>query len=213
MKVFILIFSAMLSLGCKAEQAINKPGSIRPGEAHEHISPSKGRGTKKGLTLFLSTTKKELSASEPVEVVLSIENHDETYWAFFPVFAPEGQSPEDHPLAELSFLVVHESGDRIPWSGQYESLREPPPLCSAEILMPLAFCGSHIDLTEGKFSYALRKPGLYKIKARLRLYQTPWVKNRLQLLKVDPAELPYDLRRIFDGVLESNEVEIKLQAQ
>lgn len=213
MKLIALVFSALLVLGCNAERAANNPEKVRSGGMQEHGPHSSGRNDEKGLSLYLAAAKRTFSNGEPVEVIFSIENHDKIYWAFFPTFSPEGQSSESGPVAELSFLILHESGIQIPWTGQYEGLREPPPLCAAEILMPSAFCGSHVSLTEGVFAHALREPGLYKVKARLRLYQTAWMKSRLQQTRVDPAELPYDARRVFDGVLESNEIEIKLQPQ
>jgi hypothetical protein len=172
---------------------------------HDSENPSS-----RGLSVRLEMPSEVPAIDKPIVAVLVIENRDDFYWTFFPAYAPKGHVPEDYPVAELEFLIRNDVGSYLEWNGNYEGLREPPSLCSALILMPGSFVGYRISMTEGDFSYQLIDPGTYRVKARLRFDQSSWVETMMKQRKSNSADIPYDTRRVFNGVLESNEVSVTI---
>jgi hypothetical protein len=76
--------------------------------------------------------------------------------------------------------------------------------------MPGSFIGFRVSLTQGEFAHAFAEPGTYRIRAHLRLDQTTWVTERMRAIDPDRTELFYDVGRVYNGVLESNEVTIRI---
>jgi hypothetical protein len=191
------------------------------GQKEEHRQTLKKRKTnyvaterrefpREGLNLELAMTRNVYNINEDIEVSVAIQNYDQLYWGIFPVFAPEGQSPANHPDVELSLHITDEAGTEIPYSGQYEGLREPPPL---QAIFPLAgscFYGQRVSLKKGEFAYAITNPGVYRIRARLRHFAQQWVKQRLVSEPYAANHIIYEASRVFDGTLESNEVIFKV---
>lgn len=200
-----LLLSGVLWLpSCGARHEIErKDEQGQPAVVTESFHDSENPSSR-GLSVRLEMPSEATAIDKPIVAVLVIENHDDFYWTFYPAYAPKNNVPEDYPVAELEFLIRNQFGTYVEWNGNYEGLREPPSLCSALILMPDSFVGYRIPLTEGEFSYQMADPGTYRIKARLRLDQSSWVKAMLERKKSSSADIPYDTRRVFDGVLESN---------
>jgi hypothetical protein len=67
-----------------------------------------------------------------------------------------------------------------------------------------------IALNEDPFEYAIDNAGMYQVKASLTLRGRAWVENTMAHLGIEEHELLFDLRTVFDGTLQSNEIKIEV---
>jgi hypothetical protein len=178
----------------------------------EGATPVVAPSERKGLDLVLALPRSVYRIDQDIEASLIIENRDSFYWAIFPAFAPAGKSPASYPDVELSFVITDELGGEVPYSGYYEGLRETPSVHAIFPLMPSAFYGQNISLKKGEFAYGINQPGIYRVRANLRHFARQWVKNALAR-DIRASGVIYEPARVFDGMLQSNEVTFRVESK
>ncbi len=167
-----------------------------------------------GLVLELHASRGVYRVGDPIEIAYRIENTSRTrYYTVFPQLRPEGLTSANSPESELVLVVTDGDGRRVPYVGFRDLFTVPPSAGSGLVLVPGAFFGQRVRIEDGLFAYDIKQPGVYTIAAEFRHRAKSWVRDWLQAEARSESSLPYEVDRVFDGVIRSSPIEIELKSR
>lgn len=169
-----------------------------------------------GLRLEISPSQPRYRKGELVLMRASIDNMGpETVWVYS-VFVPYNDLMQG-PESRIAFDIVKPNGRKSVFIGM-KRIFDPPaimPNCFRE-MPPLSFFGQYIPLNERLFAYDLNQPGLYRVKARVRLDGNHWLQSggpKDKKARLDFAPILSVREHVAGGELESNEVTFIIETQ
>ena len=166
-----------------------------------------------GLELRLVASKPVTTVGQPVDVRVSIENADSTYWVVYPYISPGRLGVDAVPRNELAFEIVDERGKvvrRIGNDSTVGRLKEAS-LQDFLVLGPRFHYGLTVSLNSGAWAHDLHQPGRYRVRAHLFALSRTWVSERLKAGRLKRTELRASVERFIDETLQSNEIGISIQ--
>src|SRR5262249_2674326 len=170
-------------------------------------------GPADGLELKLAATRPITTAREPVDVRVSIDNLDSTYWVLYAQIFPAPLGVDVVPRSCLTFEILDEAGRTVRYVGDNKTLDrlKEASLRDFLVLGPRFHYGLTVSLDRGPWAHALGQPGRYRVKARLSALSRTWIAGRIEAGRLKQTDLAASFERFVDGTLESNEIEISIR--
>lgn len=162
--------------------------------------------------LFLLSTRELFPTHEPHQVTVIVENCGEEYLVLLPNFIPDAGGTSNEPRTKISFAIRDEEGRLVELVGVWEEakLKMPDPT-DFLILAPGHFYGLNVQLDEGAFAHDFRQAGSVRITVRLRSTARSWLSERKISGRLEAEDIPYDLRHVFEGEVESAGLEMRVR--
>jgi len=174
------------------------------------ISYAHGTTSKMPLALEIELSGKRIKAGDDIIVNVKVVNVSMGYVVFYDRFHLEKiESHGSIPTAHLRFYADHGEGfDEIKYIGPLEFKLLPPDPNSFLILPPQYFLGKRIIMNN--YLNVYRHKGKYSIKAVYENRSLNYIKKLIDDGYLSAEDLEYDINRVFNGVIESNIITIKI---
>ncbi len=168
-------------------------------------------------TIRLRADRDVFARGEPIRVRVWMEvGSDDAWLAVIPHFNPMSLplQTEAWPYPGLAFEIRDDNGALVPRRAPRKSFTDlaPPPLASEFVVVGgLEFFGREVFLTEGAWMHELAAVGRYRVKALVGSRAKEWLVREMRSGGIKRRDVHFPLDRIFEGMRESNEIEITIE--
>jgi hypothetical protein len=165
--------------------------------------------SQQSIKLTVLPGERRYSKNAPVEILVLLENTDPALsWTLIPRLVTAAEDSHLYPEPYLTIRVTGPRGSILPQRRPIDVLtkRLPPSTCDFASLGPSALVGVRLSLAAPPYGLVLSEAGRYKLNAALESRAGAWLTNRKRR-----DSCSRDFSRIFDGVVESEEVVIDIE--